>query len=102
GQQSGTDATHGGQPASGTDGAALQPPQGPPPQISPASVEPNTASAAANEYTVQKGDSLWQIAAQQLGDGSKWQEIYNLNQSAIGNNPNDIQIGTQLKIPGGA
>ena len=35
--------------------------------------------AAAPTYTVQDGDSLWQIAESQLGQGERWQEIANLN-----------------------
>ena len=29
------------------------------------------ASAAAADYTVQRGDSLWKIAREQLGDGTR-------------------------------
>ena len=35
--------------------------------------------AAAPTYTVQDGDSLWQIAESQLGQGERWPEIANLN-----------------------
>lgn len=31
------------------------------------------------KYVVVRGDSLWKIAAQKLGDGTRWQDIYNLN-----------------------
>ncbi|WP_270367061.1 LysM peptidoglycan-binding domain-containing protein [Microbacterium algeriense] len=41
------------------------------------------APAAVQEtgptYTVQDGDSLWQIAEKQLGQGERWQEIADLN-----------------------
>lgn len=49
-------------------------------------------------YTVNKGDSLWKIASTQLGDGSKWKEIYNRNKSVIGGNPNLIHPGQSFKI----
>ena len=39
------------------------------------------AQAAPKIYTVKKGDSLWAIAASQLGNGSRWPEIQKLNGS---------------------
>jgi nucleoid-associated protein YgaU len=59
-------------------------------------------SNAATQYTVQKGDSLWNIAKDHLGGGAKWQEIYQLNQNLIGQNPDLIYPGTTLQLPGGA
>lgn len=56
--------------------------------------------AAASHYTVQKGDSLWNIAKNNLGDGTKWQEIYQLNQNSIGQNPDLIYPGTDIQLPG--
>ena len=47
------------------------------------------------EYTVQRGDSLWSIAAEQLGDGSRYTEIMELN----GLNSTEIHPGIQLKLP---
>ena len=34
---------------------------------------------AAKTYTVKAGDSLWRIAAQQLGNGARYKEIKTLN-----------------------
>jgi len=50
-------------------------------------------------YTVKPGDTLWAIAKRILGDGSRWQEIYNANVSVIGKNPNLIYPGQVLRIP---
>ena len=50
---------------------------------------------AYREYTVQRGDSLWSIAAEQLGDGSRYTEIMELN----GLNGTEIHPGMQLKLP---
>ena len=59
------------------------------------------ASAAfASEYTVTEGDSLWKIAKEQLGDGSKWNEIYEANKDTV-KNPNVIYVGQKLNIPDG-
>lgn len=62
----------------------------------------NDNANAVTQYTVQKGDNLWNIAKEQLGGGAKWQEIYQLNQNLIGQNPDMIYPGTTLQLPGGA
>ena len=46
--------------------------------------ETTSAPKAAN-YTVKSGDCLWNIAKKQLGDGSRWKEIYELNKDKIKN-----------------
>lgn len=46
-------------------------------------------------YTVKKGDSLWTIAARQLGNGSRYKEIKNLN----GLRSDTIYAGQVLKLP---
>ncbi|CAN5229578.1 hypothetical protein BH18CHL2_BH18CHL2_06230 [soil metagenome] len=51
------------------------------------------------KYTVQSGDTLSDIAQDQLGSASKWREIYEANKDAIGDNPDLIQPGTELDIP---
>ncbi|MGE5708083.1 MAG: glucosaminidase domain-containing protein, partial [Bacteroidota bacterium] len=58
--------------------------------------------ASGGSYTVQKGDSLWKIAQECLGDGGRWRELYDLNRGAIGDNPNLIQPGMVLTLPNGA
>ncbi len=50
-------------------------------------------------YTVKAGDNLRKIAKEQLGDAEKWEEIYEANQDII-KDPNVIQIGMELEIPG--
>lgn len=70
-----------------------------------ASVEPqreaaaSPAPAAAQSYTVVKGDCLWNIAKKFYGSGSKYSIIYNANKSVIGGNPNLIYPGQTLTIP---
>lgn len=46
-------------------------------------------------YTVKSGDSLWAIAAKQLGDGSRYNEIKTMN----GLTSNTIHAGDVLKLP---
>ena len=49
-------------------------------------------------YTVKSGDCLWNIAKKYLGDGSRYNEIYNLNKDKI-TNPNLIYAGQVLTLP---
>lgn len=52
-----------------------------------------------NTYTVKAGDTLWDIAQSQLGNGSRYKEIMTLN----GLTSDIIQPGQVLKLPvGGA
>jgi len=57
------------------------------------------APPAPKTYTVKSGDSLWAIAKQLLGDGSRWKEIYNANTGVIGSNPDLIYPGQVFRIP---
>jgi nucleoid-associated protein YgaU len=50
-------------------------------------------------YTVDSGDNLSAIAEQELGDANRWREIYDLNKDVIGDNPDLIQPGMELKLP---
>ena len=49
-------------------------------------------------YTVRKGDSLWQIADEQLGDGSRYSEIAELNADILDSEDN-LSVGMRLRIP---
>ena len=51
-------------------------------------------------YTVQPGDTLFQIAEKVYGDGNQWHLIYEANRNVIGGNPDQIQAGMVLVIPG--
>jgi LysM repeat protein len=52
-------------------------------------------------YTVQPGDTLSGIAQQQLGNASRWPEIFLLNRSII-SHPDRISPGQVLTLPGDA
>lgn len=54
-----------------------------------------SSAAATRTYTVKSGDSLWAIAAKQLGDGSRYKEIKSLNNLTS----DTIHPGQVLKLP---
>lgn len=49
-------------------------------------------------YTVKSGDCLWNIAKKYFGDGSRYNEIYELNKDKI-TNPNLIYPNQVLTLP---
>ena len=49
-------------------------------------------------YVVREGDSLWQIAAEQLGNGSRCSEIAELNAGVLDGEDN-LSVGMRLKMP---
>jgi LysM repeat protein len=60
---------------------------------------PGGRSPSPSKVVVAPGDSLWAIAERELGDGSLWSEIYNINKDTIGPNPSNIIPGTIISIP---
>lgn len=50
------------------------------------------------EYTVKKGDCLWNIAKKYYGNGAKYTKIYEANKDKI-KNPNLIYVGQVFVIP---
>ncbi|WFA10098.1 tyrosine-protein phosphatase [Tissierella sp. Yu-01] len=60
--------------------------------------EPIVEETTVTTYVVVKGDCLWNIAKKQLGSGSRYIEIYNLNKDKI-KNPSMIHIGQELVLP---
>lgn len=68
----------------------------------PGEQQAQEASESTTPYTVKSGDNLWDIAREHLGDGTRWPEIYKLNEGIIGDNPRLIMPGAELQLPGGA
>lgn len=67
---------------------------------------PPRAEAGTYSYTVQAGDTLWSIAAEQLGEGTDASTIYNYtldiyeaNRDALGQNAELLYAGQVLQIP---
>ncbi|HWK65176.1 MAG TPA: tetratricopeptide repeat protein [Rhizobiaceae bacterium] len=65
-------------------------------EISPGAQTRVEAVPAA--YTVQRGQSLWSIAAEKLGNGNRYLEILNLNPELRGD-PGRIVPGQSLRMP---
>jgi nucleoid-associated protein YgaU len=50
-------------------------------------------------YTAVEGDTLFDIARCELGKASRWVEIYELNQSVLGMDIDNLVPGTELALP---
>jgi DNA-binding SARP family transcriptional activator len=68
---------------------------------------PNEASGPSRTYVVQRGDTLWAIAEQRLGDPLRWLQIYQLNvgrpqpDGTSLTDPHWIDPGWTLLLPAG-
>ena len=58
-----------------------------------------TTAAAGSSYTVREGDTLFDIARKQLGQASRWTELYELNRAALGENLENLRPGVTLRLP---
>ncbi|MBI4342382.1 MAG: LysM peptidoglycan-binding domain-containing protein [Candidatus Omnitrophica bacterium] len=63
---------------------------------------PSGAPSHYDTYVVQKGDSLWSIAANPeiYGKASKWRRIFDANRDLL-KSPDRVRAGMTLKIPRG-
>lgn len=62
--------------------------------------QPPPAGGPKQTYKVQPGDSLSKIAKQFYGNANDYVRIFEANKDRL-NDPNKIQIGQELVIPGG-
>ncbi|MBA3857337.1 MAG: hypothetical protein C0507_10560 [Cyanobacteria bacterium PR.3.49] len=79
------------QPANTTDATSV---------VGDQAVGASTGAATSSTYTIRAGDCLWNIAKNQMGDALKWQDIFNANKDILGSNPDLIQPGTTINLPG--
>lgn len=63
-----------------------------------ADIERDKPDVKKGSYTVKKGDCLWSIAEEQLGDGMRWSDLYEDNRAVIGEDPNLIYVGIELQL----
>lgn len=91
------------QSSGGTPPPVTKPPIGPLPPIHPGPIpgpvkpKPATRTVVVTPWPTQDS-TLWGIA-QHYGYGSNWQQIYNLNKSKIGSDPNLLHAGMVLTLP---
>jgi len=52
----------------------------------------------SKQYVVREGDSLWRIAVEQLGDGTRYEEINELNADIV-EDEDYLTVGMHLRIP---
>lgn len=81
----------------------------PAPAAAPSTADPNREAPAPRagsthqpptvRYTVKRGDSLWKIARDRLGDGTRFTEILDLNPDVLGGRPDFITPGLVLLLP---
>lgn len=63
-------------------------------------VSQSSPAPVAQTHTVAKGDTLSAIAKQYLGKATDWPKIFEANRDVL-KDPDRIQVGQVLKIPGG-
>jgi len=82
-------------------GAPAAPMQIVPPEMEPAE-ETTGAPQRYDSYVVQKGDSLWSIAAKPevYGKATRWRRLFDANRDLL-KSPDQLKAGMTLKIPRG-
>ena len=68
------------------------------PQSEEGAVVGGNQTTSTRDYVVQSGDSLWKIAAKQLGNGTRYDEIAELNTDVL-NGDDNLTVGMHLKLP---
>jgi nucleoid-associated protein YgaU len=64
-----------------------------------AEVQVQAVRPETERYTVKRGDSLWKIAEERLGDGTRYVELVALNEAVLDGRPDFLLPGTVLKVP---
>ena len=62
-------------------------------------VKPRRAAASGRVYVVQEGDTVFDIARYELGQATRWAEIYELNRDVLGDDLTHLPPGSELRLP---
>jgi len=57
-------------------------------------------AVGGRSYEVREGDTLFDIARFELGDGARWVEIYELNRDQLTDDYHYVKPGSTLQLPG--
>ncbi len=60
---------------------------------------PEVSGTPLARHRVEQGDSLYKLARQYYGDGSKWTLIRDANPSELGGGVQGMRLGSELVIP---
>ncbi|MBO1756469.1 LysM peptidoglycan-binding domain-containing protein [Allobranchiibius sp. CTAmp26] len=69
------------------------------PETATALRDPSPRTSGTVQHTVRRGDTLWSIARDHLGDGRRYPEIAALNRVRLGDRPGFLQPGWVLQLP---
>ena len=83
---------------SATSAAAKRPPPVTPSVATVLPVATAPEKPAARSYTVRPGDSLSKIAFKVYGDATEWRKLQNSNRTSLGNSVN-VKVGQVLVVP---
>ena len=67
-------------------------------EVVASNVNAPTSEVEVEYYEIASGDSLWKIAAEHLGDGNRYPEIFEANREVI-QDPDLIFPGQKIRIP---
>jgi LysM repeat protein len=67
----------------------------------PTFVKPAPTPANVTWYTVKENDNLWRIAASELGDGNRWQQIKDMNKDLL-NGGETVKANQRIRLPRGS
>lgn len=81
------------------DPPAAEPTAPPPHEADPPAAEHVEPDPPTTTYTTRRGDSLWKIAQQVLGDGTRYTELIDINRDVLGDRPDFLPIGLALRVP---
>lgn len=69
------------------------------PSLTPPTAMTTPTAIQGENYTVVRGDNLWNIAVRAYGDGYQWVKIWHANKATIANHPDLIFVSQALTIP---